>query len=132
MAYATADDVQALVPEMTFSTTSNPTETEVTTMISQTEAEINGVLRAVGYTTIPVSDSSDVALLQGYVTRRVAAQAYMAAFRGDDAPYKIKQWNEDYSSFLMRLKRKEQQLASADNAPRPRMSTLIPRRYIGD
>lgn len=130
MAYATVTDVQAMVPELTLGATSTPTSDQVTTQIARIEAEINGVLRAIGYTTIPVTDSDDSALLAGHVTQKVAAWVYMVAFRGDDEPYKVKRWNDDYTAFLNRLRKGEQQLASADNTPGVRGGTVLPYRYV--
>lgn len=119
--YADIDNVQALIPEFVISTTSKPSTAEVTIMISQAEGEINGVLSAQGYESIPATGSNDVALLQGYVARKVAADTWIAAYQRDEPAYKVKAWREEWVMFIARLRRGEQhlidQLPQGDSVP---------------
>lgn len=108
--YADLDDVRAYLQDFTIATSSNPSESEVTDFITQVEGEINGVLSAQGYASVPATGTNDVALLQGYVARYVAALAWVVAYDRDDAPTKVKMWRDAYRDFLARLRRGEQHL----------------------
>lgn len=119
--YANEDEVQALIPEFVISTSSSPSLDSVTALISQAEGEINGVLSAQGYESIPATGANDVALLQGYVTRKVAADVWLTAYQRSEPPYKVKAWREEWADFIARLRRGEQhlidQLPQGDSTP---------------
>lgn len=123
MAYAELVDVQALVPEFQVTDTSRPNTAEVTSMITMVEAEINGVLSAQGYETIPATGSNDVPLLRGYVSRKVGAWVLEVAYArsSNEQSGKVSTWNNDYREFLARLRRSEQHLIDqspqGDNEP---------------
>lgn len=109
--YASLPDVQARVPEVTLSETSRPTLHEVSEMIDEAEGTVNGILTKVGYATVPAVLEGDIALLRGYVAKKVAVDVYLVALRGNDTPAKVKVWQEDWTTFLGRLRRGEQALA---------------------
>ncbi len=119
--YADVADVQALIPEFTIGSTSEPSTSQVEDFITQHEGEINGVLTAQGYDSIPATGSNDVALLEGYVSRKVAALVWVTAFLDDDPPWKIKDWVTSYREFLNRLRQGQQhlvdQLPQGDDGP---------------
>lgn len=54
MAYCALSDVQALNPKRTYDDNSEPTSTQVGTLITQTAVEIDAVLQAQGYT-VPIT-----------------------------------------------------------------------------
>ncbi len=108
--YADVSDVQALIPEFVVGTTSKPSTSEVNAMISQAEGEINGVLSAQGYDSIPATGDNDAALLQGYVARKVAADVWIAAYQRDEPAYKVKAWRDEWAAFINRLRKGEQHL----------------------
>lgn len=119
--YVDTDDVQALIPEFTISASSEPSTTQVTEFITQTEGEINGVLTAQGYESVPATGSNDVAMLAGYVAGKVAARTWLAAYLDDDPPWKVKEWTTSYREFLNRLRQGQQhlvdQLPQGDDDP---------------
>jgi len=108
--YATTDTVQALIPEFTMTTTSKPTLAEADTMLDQVEGEVNGVLAAQGYSSIPATGDNDVKMLGGYVSKKAASDVWLAAFMDDDPPYHIKEWRTEWRDFIARLRRGEQDL----------------------
>lgn len=113
--YASVVDVQALIPELDISDFSKPSAVEVEALIAQACGEVDGVLRAQGYATVPATGANDLALLRGYVARYAAAHAYLAAFLKDEPPYKVKAWIEAWRDFIARLRRGEQQLVDQDS-----------------
>lgn len=119
--YAATADVQALIPEFTIGASTKPSTTEITALITQAEGEINGILTAQGYSTVPATGSNDVALLEGYVARKVAADVWLTAYQRDDPPYKVKTWREEWRDFIARLRRGDQhlidQLPQGDDDP---------------
>lgn len=70
MAYATSSDVAARVGR-TLSASTAPTTTQVTTFITQAEADLNGELEAAGLTA-PVTDADGISYLAAYVCARAA------------------------------------------------------------
>ncbi len=120
-AYAAVADVQALIPELAIGPASKPSSAEVEAFISQIEAAINGVLSAQGYSSIPATGANDVLLLQGYVSTKVAALTWLAAFLSDEAPDKVRLWNDDFKDFMNRLRQGQQhlvdQLPQGDSEP---------------
>lgn len=115
MAYTAVSDVQANIPEFAIGTTSKPSTTEVTNMIAQIEAAVNGVLLSQGYTEIPATGTNDVLMLRGYVVIKVAAMTLLAAYRGDKTSDKVKLWTDDFTAFMSRLRLGQQRLF--DQAP---------------
>lgn len=114
MTYAAIADVTARLqnwPTLSaFSDSSKPTEAQVTAFINQIEGEVNGVLSAEGYETVPATGADDVALLKMYVADKVAAKVWGVVYAGTDMPAVVKLWHEDYKDFLARLRRGEQHL----------------------
>ena len=119
--YAVVADVQALIPEFTIGAATEPSTSQVEDFITQHEGEINGILTAQGYDSVPATGSNDVALLAGYVSRKVAALTWVTAFLDDDPPWKVKDWTESYRNFLNRLRQGQQhlvdQLPQGDDGP---------------
>jgi hypothetical protein len=122
-AYAGVTDVQALLPEFAISGSSKPSITEVMAFITQIEAMINGVLAAQGYSTVPATGANDVALLAGVVQRKVAALTYLAAYQSDNAPDKIKVWNEEFTQFMNWLR--QGQINLVDQLPQGDIEPLF-------
>lgn len=111
--YAVIADVEALLKRTgrtPFSVSTNPTIDQVNELIEDIEAEINGVLTAQGYTTVPASSSSDIKLLKRYNSEKVAAAVWGIIYAEDDFPAHVKAWRDDYAAFLSRLRRGEQDL----------------------
>lgn len=94
----------------TLTTSSEPTLAEITSVIDQVEAEIDGILAAEGYATVPATGPRSIHLLRGYVEREVAYQAYTQIYTPNELPAAVKTWHADYQAFLARLRRGEQHL----------------------
>jgi hypothetical protein len=89
---------------------SEPTLNDVTDLIDQVEAEINGVLSAEGYATVPATGSDDINLLRGYVERKASYEAFTLIYGPNELPSAVKRWHDAYQEFLARLRRGEQYL----------------------
>ena len=88
---------------VTYSGSTIPTDTQVTTFRGQRYAEINSCLKARGYT-VPATGANDVALLGGYENLGAAVLAENAAYRTQSPPARVQQWHEEYQAFLNRLR----------------------------
>ncbi len=111
--YAAVAEVEGLLKRTgrtPFSDSTNPTDDAVSGYIDDIEGEINGVLSAQGYTTVPASASGDIKLLRRYVTEKVAAMVWGIIYAEKEFPAHVKAWREDYAAFLSRLRRGEQHL----------------------
>ena len=112
--YADAADVaeKLKLAGITIDDSSDPTDTEVEDYIASYEAEIDGVLRAQGYPTIPASGTKDVNMLKQKVAMKVAAVVWMEKNSRGELSDRIKRYLEDYGMFINRLRRGEQWLAN--------------------
>ncbi len=103
--YATIDTVQVLLdeasgPGLTIGPDSHPSESSVQLMLDQAGAEINAILKARGYATIPAT-GDDATMIGGYVTMIVAARVWNAAYgTPDDVPERITGWEEAWERFI--------------------------------
>lgn len=99
MAYAVAADVQARLSGRDISTTSKPSTAQVDAWIAETDAELNGELRAAKFT-VPVTGADPLAIVKSKVVSRVGARvlgAYAAGtnFDEDDLASTLNaEWNE--------------------------------------
>jgi hypothetical protein len=93
-----------------FTDDTEPTLAQVTETIEQIESEIDGVLKAQGYATVPATGTASIRLLRGYTEREAAYQSYTQVYGVNELPPAIKAWHEDYRGFLARLRRGEQYL----------------------
>ncbi len=87
-----------------------PTLHQASATLDQIEAEINGVLAAEGYATVPATGAASVNLLRGYVETEAAYKLFTQVYGPNDLPEVVKAWHEDYRAFLSRLRRGEQYL----------------------
>ena len=83
MAYAIAADVQARLAGRTISATSKPNTDQVTAWIAETEAELNGELRAARFT-VPVGGTDPLLVAKAKVVSRVCARILEAYSAGAD------------------------------------------------
>jgi hypothetical protein len=100
----------------TFDTDTEPTLAQATATIDQVEAEINGVLKAAGYTTVPATGTASVNLLRMYVETEAAYKIYTQIYGVNELPPAVRAWHVDYREFLARLRRGEQYLP--DESPK--------------
>jgi hypothetical protein len=130
--YATVADVQTLLNSasgtgITIGAGSVPTETQVEGFIDQVAAEVNSVLRSIGYT-VPVTGSNDILMLTRYVAQKAAAKTYDAGYGGfGETPHRIKEWEEEYKTFLERLISRDMQLVDSD--PRSKFGVILAKVY---
>lgn len=109
MAYATLDNVRALLSKFTIDANSAPSATEATTLIDQIDGEINTVLASVGVT-VPVAAPahfvSALAILNTYGAAVLVAQAMFpdraGAAEGSAALYTV--WDQRYRTGLAKLR----------------------------
>ena len=133
--YATGAQAQALMNQLggatlTLGAASSPTLLQVEGWLDQLAAEVDGILKANGYGTIPATGTSDILMIGRYVAQKGAAMAYGAGFMFDTTPDKIKQWETEWDTFLTRLIEKSIRLV--DQSPRSKMGSVKPMRYIED
>ena len=106
MAYLSVSDIEREL-SYSFSTSTEPTDTEIAEFISQVEADLNGQLSSVGVS-VPVSSSSSpgsFALLKQAATWGVCARV-LGAYGGlitSDAPKAEIYWQR-YKDFLVRVR----------------------------
>lgn len=88
-----------------------PNLTEIESLITSVSAELDGILKAAGYSLpISVSNTDSLALLKSYARYGVACRAWHGAVGGTDRFPRVERWCKDYHDFLARLRRGEQQL----------------------
>ncbi len=91
------------------------TTTVVAGHIATFDAQVNGILTAQGYGTIPATGTNDVAMLQRLVAQRTAALLYMDKMNsGNEFPAIIKLWLQEWDDTLKRLKNGEQSLVDQE------------------
>jgi len=112
MAYCTRAQLQGLM-DQTFAATSSPTATEVEQMIDDVASEIDGVLRAAGYST-PVTATNALPLLRRMNQFGAAPSAFHGSALTDTEPARVKYWREAYDAFLVRIRKGEQYLPDLD------------------
>jgi hypothetical protein len=106
MAYITAADVEREL-QFDFTATTTPTESEIGTFITQVEAELNGILRAVS-ATVPISSSGSpgtYAMVQQAATWGVCARAVgsYAGIVAGESPKESMYW-ERFRDFCDRVR----------------------------
>jgi hypothetical protein len=133
--YADVPDVQVLLNQLggatlTIDGTSNPTTTTVEKWLDQFSAEVNSILTANGYSTVPATGTDDVLLIGRYVAEAGACKSYGAFAMFDDIPDKVSQWCKSWDSFIKRLT--DGDLVLQDQEPRGQIGTILGAVYIED
>lgn len=95
MAYSVTADVQRLIKWITFGDTSKLTSSDITAIIAEVDAAIDGQIGQIY--SVPVSNATDVKIV-GYASARLAA--YEAAKilinqAGGDLPQAVEEWKSD-------------------------------------
>lgn len=133
--YADVPDVQVWLNQLggatlTINGTSNPTETTVEKWLDQLSAEVDSILTANGYSTVPASGTDDVLLIGRFVAEKGACMSYSAFAMFDDTPDKVKEWCEEWKSFIKRLAAGD--LVLQDQSGRAQIGTILSAVYIED
>lgn len=97
MAYAVTADVQKLIhsTRLTIGAGSEPTSTTVTAWIAETDARIDGALKRCG-ATVPITGTTDLLILRGLVSKKVAALVWKVANPNSAVPEYISDWEEEF------------------------------------
>jgi hypothetical protein len=109
--YITGADVYSLLVNYQIGDSPRISEEDVDTMIEGYEAEINGILRAQGYTTVPATNSADRAMIREKLRRKVASQVYQALNQPTRAPDFCRTWDIDYAEWLTMLRKGQLRLS---------------------
>lgn len=109
MAYCDHSDVTGKTG-FTYSGSSQPTRDEVETICAEISLEIDAALRAVGYTTLPVTGDNDLALVARYAKLGAAYNAWLAGVDQADVSANAEIWRKDYLAFLERIAKGDQAL----------------------
>lgn len=112
MAYCTEADLEALM-DQEFDATTEPTSLEVVQMISDVASEIDGVLRAAGYSP-PITTADALGLLRKMNTFGTGPAVFHASYLVETEPPKVAYWRGVYKDFIARIRRGEQQLPGLD------------------
>ncbi len=133
--YADGDDVQAFLNQLggttlTLGAGSTPTLAQVEGWLDNLAAEVDSVLKSVGYGTLPATGTNDILLIQRFVAQKGACMAYHAGYQFDDLPDKVKSWCEEWDTFIQRII--DKQIGLSDQATRTKIGTMQPVRYFGD
>lgn len=108
MAYCNLSDVQDLTQQV-YKVDSRPSINDVTRMIDEIAAELDGVAQSAGYTT-PITESGALETMRRYNKLGAAVMAWHSAVISDDEPARVTYWKEQYDAFIGRLRRGEQAL----------------------
>lgn len=113
--YTTATDVERLLDTMLidFDTAAEPyevTTADVNAWIDGYEAEIDGILTALGYAQIPVQGTRDIALFRDKVAERTAAKVWSVKYHGNEFPDAVKEWLKTWELFIASLERGRRRL----------------------
>jgi ABC-type transport system substrate-binding protein len=131
--YAAVADVQATLGNIgapggfTIGSGTTPNTTTVEGWLDQVAGEIDAILTARGYGTVPATGTSDMAMIKRYLAQKVAAMVYHSHAVFDVTPEMVKTWETEYSQFCDRLISKAMSLV--DQNPRSRVGTLMAQRY---
>lgn len=109
MTYCTYSDVEETAGEE-YTGSSQPSKARVVEVCIEVSLEIDAVLLAAGYTTVPATGTNDLALLKQYARFGSAAAAWHEGHVTDDEYPRVEFWEKSYRDFLPRLRRGEQGL----------------------
>jgi hypothetical protein len=112
MAYCTEADLEELM-DMQFDATTEPTSARVVIMIADVASEIDGVLRAAGYSP-PITATDALGLLRKMNSFGAAPTVFHAAVFVEQEPPKVAYWRSVYDGFIARIRKGEQQLPGLD------------------
>lgn len=127
--YSTVADVETLM-QIKFSLNSRPNREQVEDILEAIAAELDGVAQAAGYT-VPVMATAAKAVMARENTLGAACECWHAGYVSDTAPARAEYWCTQYSDFLNRLRKGEQQLPgllpASDLDPAFGIVPLVPR-----
>ena len=107
--YATVDDVNAIVPQAPFSSTSVPTEGDIAKLIEVVALRIDATIGNLGYVVPVTTGAKSLALLRDACAKGALGEAQMRRQTGvnvatDDRGRPIKNyWTQEFECFLEKL-----------------------------
>jgi len=113
-AYTTGAAVFGLLLDLSVGPTARMTEDDVEAIIAGLEGEVNGILKAQGYQTVPANGADDVAMLGQQVRMKAAARVYVTLHQPERSPDWVRTADIDWSEFLERLRKGQQRLVDQD------------------
>src|SRR5512147_2168407 len=72
-------------------------------ILDETGAELDALLRSLGYATVPVTGANDLLFVRGFVVPFAASRVYRELYQNDDAPEQIEAWEARWASLFERL-----------------------------
>lgn len=114
-AYTTGAEVLGLLLDLGVGPVARLTEADAEQIITGLEAEVDGILLAQGYATVPATGLRDRAMLGEQVRLKAAARVYVTLHQPARSPDWVRTADIDWSEFLERLRRGQQRLV--DQAP---------------
>jgi hypothetical protein len=114
-AYTTGAEVLGLLLDLGVGPTARLSSADVEAIIAGLEAEVDGILLAQGYATVPATGLRDAAMLGQQVRLKAAARVYVTLHQPQRSPDWVRTADIDWSEFLERLRRGQQRLV--DQAP---------------
>jgi hypothetical protein len=114
--YCTPADTQRHLVSLAIDDTTDLRPSDVAQFQDELAAEVNGVLRAQKYPTVPATGANDVLLIGGLIAQKAAARVWRAFFQHDrNLPEIVKTWDAEYERCIDRLSTGKQVLM--DQAP---------------
>lgn len=112
MSYCTEADLEDLM-DRKFDATTEPTSARVVVMIADVASEIDGVLRAAGYSP-PITAADALGLMRKMNSFGAAPAVFHSSYFVETEPPKVAYWREVYKDFIARVRRGEQQIPGLD------------------
>lgn len=113
-AYTTGAEVLTLLLDLGIGPTARMSAADVESIIAGLEAEVDGILLAQGYTTVPATGNRDVEMLGQQVRLKAAARVYVTLHQPQRSPDWVRTADIDWSEFLERLRRGQQRLVDQE------------------
>lgn len=91
--------------------TTQPTNAKAMQIILDISAELDGALKAAGYT-LPIPDTATMSLrlLKHYASMAAAYRCWTAMFKGGTPPPGVEAWREDFKEFLEKIEQDKMRL----------------------
>lgn len=104
-AYTDETEVRRMLePHWIYEEDSPVTISDITDWVIRIEALIDGYLRNLNYTPLPVTDKTAVAMLKGFATMKVAAIIWITTHQERPLlPDFVRSWHEDFDQFVKAL-----------------------------
>lgn len=113
--YVTGDEVYELLLDLDKGINRLPSA-EIEPFIVGLEAQVDGILRAQGYTDVPATGDTDKAMIREMVRKKAAAQVYVTLHQPTRSPDFVRTWDIDFAEWLTSLRKGQLRLNDQDPA----------------